>query len=444
MARTESKGNPQAIGIEKSVLASCLVMPDVTDEVVENLDKIIFYRTSHQIYFEAIKTLHSQNAPIDISSINQYIQDKNLSDRASVTELASLLDEPVSIDLSYHILKLKEKAAMRRGIELCNAGMKRCMDESRDPAETIEFLRESFNALEIDGDPEQYLVPASELAFAASTRYDLTASGQGVEGVKTGFTRIDSMTSGLRTPDITILAARPSMGKTAFALNLAWNSQVPVAIFSLEQSKEQLTDRLVAMRCRINLTKVTNADFTPEEWKKVSGFLGALGEKPIYIDDSSALTVGQIKSRARRLQKTKGIKLVIIDYLQLMKPDFRKDGNRNLEVGKMAQGLKAMGKDLGLPVLCLSQLNRTLENRPNPHKVPKLSDLRDSGEIEQVADGVWFLYRPEVYNDLETMKFDNQANLYISKQRQGPLGMQQLLFFGEWVRFENHYSEEVK
>jgi replicative DNA helicase len=444
MGGTQSKGNPQAVGIEKSVLASCLVMPDVIDEVVENLDKIIFYRMSHQIYFEAIKTLHLQGAPVDLNSIGQYIQDKNLSDRASVSELAMLVDEPVSVDLSYHILKLKEKAAMRRGIELCNAGMKRCMDEGREPSETIEFLRESFNALEIDGDPEQYLVPASELAFAASARYDLMASGEGVEGVKTGFLKLDQMTSGLRPPDLNILAARPSMGKTALALNIAWNCQVPVAVFSLEQSKEQLTDRLVAMRCRINLTKVTNADFTPEEWKKVSGFLGALGEKPIYIDDTSALTVGQIRSRARRLKRTHGIKLVIIDYLQLMKPDLRKDGNRNLEVGKMAQGLKAMGKDLGLPVLCLSQLNRTLENRPNPHKVPKLSDLRDSGEIEQVADGVWFLYRPEVYNDLDTMNFDNQANLYVSKQRQGPLGVQELLFFGEYVRFENLYNEEVR
>jgi len=434
---------PQAIGFEKSVLASCLVMPDCVDEVVENLDKSFFYRTSHQIFFDAIKSLHRNGAPVDLASVGQYIHEKNMTDRAPVSELAALTDEPVSTDLSYHIRKLREKAAMRRGIELSNAGMKRFMDETKDPEETIEFMREAFGSLEVDGDPEQYLIPAADLALSASTRYDLISTGALPEGVKTGFIKLDAMTSGLRGPDITFLAARPSMGKTAFALNVAWNSRVPVAIFSLEQSKEQLTDRIVSMRCRIDLTKVTNAEFTDEEWSKVTAFLGALGEKPIYIDDSSALTVSQIRTRARRLKKIHGIRLIIIDYLQLMKPDFRKDGNRNLEVGKMAQGLKAMGKDLGLPVLCLSQLNRSLENRPNPHKKPRLSDLRDSGEIEQVADGVWFLYRPEVYGDLETQKFDNQANLYVSKQRQGPLGVDKLLFQGQYVRFDNHaYDRE--
>jgi replicative DNA helicase len=315
--------------------------------------------------------------------------------------------------------------------------MKRCFDDSQNPEETVEYLRESFNALEIDGNPDKHLIPASDLSLDASERYDMISSGDVEKGVMSGYYRLDSMTSGLRTPDITFLAARPSMGKTAFALNLMWNAKVPVAMFSLEQSKEQLTDRLVAMRCRINLTKVTNADYDKEEWLKVSAFLGALHDKPIYIDDSSALTVGQIRARTRRLQRKVGIRLVVIDYLQLMKPDMRKDGNRNLEVGRMAQGLKAMGKDFGLPILCLSQLNRTLENRPNPQKIPKLSDLRDSGEIEQVADGVWFLYRPEIYNDLESWRFDNQANLYIAKQRQGPLGLDRLMFTGEYVRFDN-------
>jgi replicative DNA helicase len=437
MAGIKEKSFPNAVGIERSVLASCLVLPECIDEVVENLDNPAFYRTAHKLYFEAIKFLHSERAPVDMVSVAQYINDKGKSNLAPASELASLIDEPVSVDLSYHILKLKEKAAMRKGVELCNAGMKRCFDDSQNPEETVEYLRESFNALEIDGNPDKHLIPASDLSLDASERYDMISSGDVEKGVMSGYYRLDSMTSGLRTPDITFLAARPSMGKTAFALNLMWNAKVPVAMFSLEQSKEQLTDRLVAMRCRINLTKVTNADYDKEEWLKVSAFLGALHDKPIYIDDSSALTVGQIRARTRRLQRKVGIRLVVIDYLQLMKPDMRKDGNRNLEVGRMAQGLKAMGKDFGLPILCLSQLNRTLENRPNPQKIPKLSDLRDSGEIEQVADGVWFLYRPEIYNDLESWRFDNQANLYIAKQRQGPLGLDRLMFTGEYVRFDN-------
>ena len=443
MGGTQEKSMPNAIGIEKSVLASCLLWPECIEEVVENLDNPAFYRTAHKIYFEAIKFLHGEKAPVDLASVSQYINDKGKSKLASVSELAMLLDEPTSIDLSYHILKLKEKAAMRRGVELCNAGMKRCLDGSREPEETIDFLRESFSALEIDGNPDRHLIPASELSLDASERYDMISAGEIEQGVMSGYYKLDSMTSGLRKPDITFLAARPSMGKTAFALNLAWNCRVPVAIFSLEQSREQLTDRLVASRCKIDLTRVTNAKYTKDEWKKVTNFLGALHDKPIYIDDSSALTVSQVRARTRRLQRTAGIKLVIIDYLQLMKANINKNGNRNLEVGEMAQGLKAMGKDFGLPVLCLSQLNRSLENRPNPHKVPKLSDLRDSGEIEQVAEGVWFLYRPEVYNDLETWRFDNQANLYVAKQRQGPLGLERLMFTGEYVRFDNaSYRDE--
>lgn len=443
MQRTQSKGNPQAIGIERSVLASCLLIPECVGEVVETLDKFTFYKGSHQIYFEAIQYLHEQNAPIDVVQIGQYIQDRVLADRAPISELATIMDEPVSMDLSYHIIKLKEKAAMRRGIELCNAGMKRCMDEGRDPNETIDFLRESFGGLEVDGDPCRYLTPSSELAISASERYDALANGEMPDGVKTGYIHLDNLTSGLRSPDIVFLAARPSMGKTAFAVNVAYNCEEPVAFFSLEQSKEQLTDRIVSMRCRIDLSRIANAKLTDEEGQRVSSFLGALHSKKIFIDDSSGLTVNQIRSRARRLKREEGIRLIIIDYLQLMKPDFRKDGNRNLEVGRMAQGLKALGKDLDLPVLCLSQLNRTLENRPNPHKVPKLSDLRDSGEIEQVADGVWFLYRPDVYNDLDTWEFDGQANLYVSKQRQGPLGVEKLLFTGEFTRFDNHSFREV-
>lgn len=444
MSKPETVNMPKAEGIEKSLLASCLVYPELAEEIRESLDKSAFYRTSHSIFFEAIVYLLDSNAPIDLAAIAQYIRDKQLESKAPIVELAAILDHPVSTNIEYHILKLKEKAALRRGIEICNAGLKRCQNSQDDPAETIEFLKENIDSLEIDSEIERRVIPVSDLTSDTAGRYDMIASGQIEPGVKTGFFILDKILSGIKFKNVYFIGGRPSMGKTALALNISLNAHVPTAIFSLEQSKEELMDRYVSILTRIDLTKITSAKLEGPEWQNISKALGYLFKLPIYIDETPALTAGQIKSRVRRLVRKFGVRLVIIDYIQLMKPDFRKDGNRNLEVGTIAQSLKALAKELNVAVIINSQLSRDLERRPNPNKVPRLSDLRDSGELEQVADGILFVYRPEVYQDLTNLKFEGQCSVIVAKQRQGALGIDHLKFIENCVRFENItlYREE--
>lgn len=390
-------------------------------DIIESLDIQHLYRTSHQLFFKAIKDLAKQEAPVDLSSISQYLQDKKLTDRASISELAEILDSPVSIDLNYYIRILREKYALRKSIEICNAGIKRCMDTLENPDDTIEFLKTNIEKLDIEGDVEEAAKSASELVSSATERYDEIASGEREVGVQTGFFLLDKRMSGMKYSNLLILAARPSMGKTAFAVNILLNCGVPAAMFSLEQSNDQLMDRMLAIKTRLDLLKFTNANFTDEEWKKVNTAAGALYESQIFIDDTPALTIEQIKSRSRRLKRKHNIQLVIVDYIQLTRPSFRGYNNRNLEIEETISGLKAIAKELYIPVLALSQLNRNLENRPNPQKRPRLSDLRDSGSLEQTADDVLFLYRPEVYQSTEDLMFENQADIIVAKQRQGPI-----------------------
>lgn len=434
MGKNEIQDIPKNVDIERSVLASCLLIEDSVDLVVESLDKSVFYKTSHQKYFEAICHLHQNSASIDITGISSYLRDKHLTDIAPLGELAEIIDFPVSVNLDYHIRVLREKLALRRTIEICNAVMKRCMDSRNSSDETLEYAKSEIEKIEIDPDIEKSITPVSDLAMQASERYDRLDNGEINGGLSTGFIDLDKKIR-LNNGEIIVLAGRPSMGKTAFAINLMLNIYEPVAFFSLEQSKDRLVDRMVANKARINLTNILRGDIKESEWGIVSDVLGSLSERRFYIDDTPALSVTQIAARSKRIKRKYGLSLVIIDYLQLVKPDYRKDGNRNLEVGSDMKKIKTMAKQLDIPVLIVSQLNRNLEKRPNPGKIPMLSDLRDSGEIEQDADLVLFAYRPEVYNDTTTQQFDKQANIYIAKNRDGDLGVARLLFEGQFLKF---------
>lgn len=427
---------PSAIDIERSVLASCLVMPEVVSDVLDSLDKSIFYRSSHQIYFEAIKYLNAQKAPVDLVSIGRYIKDNDHTGVASISELAGIVDEPVSVDLEYHIKKLREKFALRSGIEFANAAMKRFKDESLDVEESVEFFKSAADKLDVDGDIEASVDSISDLLLQAPERYQDRADNIG-RGVQTGYHRYDEILRGLKPGTVNFLAARPSMGKTALAINMVLNMRTSSAVFSLEQTKEELIDRAIAIKTGIDLAKFDDGNFTIEEWELINEASQKIFNKKIYIDDTPGLKISQIKARVRKLKRKYDIGVVVIDYLQLIVPPFNKQANRNLEIGEISRQLKTLAKELRIPVLCLSQLNRALEKRPNPNKSPMLSDLRDSGEIEQVADTVTFIYRPELYNDTESWQFDNQANIIIAKNRQGPTGFLQLRFRKECVRFED-------
>lgn len=436
-ASQDSYQSPSAVDIEKSILASCLILPDTVDDIIESLTKDVFYRTSHQIYFEAIKYLRGRDAPADIVGVSQYLNDKQLTESAPIFELASLTDQPVSPDVDHHIRILREKYALRRTIELCNAVTKRCVGAD-DPTDTLEYFKQRANDIEIEGDAEENISRVSDLVVEAPGRYDDIASG-GFRGLQTGFFMLDKYLQGLKNTDIMFLAARPSMGKTALALNIIMNSHANTLFFSLEQSKEQLIDRMIASEARINLLKFATADFDKEEWRRITDACGRVYDRDIRIDDTPGLSVWEIKTRARRMKRKYDIAFVVIDYIQLIKGR-RSSENRNYELGEVCRELKGMAKELDLPVLALSQLNRDLEKRPNPHKRPKLSDLRESGEIEQVADEVAFIYRPEVYNDEKS--FDDepvmagQAEIALAKHRQGPTGTVKLHFQERFVRFD--------
>jgi replicative DNA helicase len=427
---------PSAVDIERSILASCLVMPEVVRDVVDSLDKTVFYRGSHQIYFEAIKYLSAQNAPVDLVSIGRYIKDNGYSDATSISELAEIVDEPASTNLDYHIKKLREKFVLRCGIEFCNAAMKRFRDESADPEESVEYFKAAADKVDLEGDIEAAVTSMSDLLLQAPERYQDRADNIG-KGISTGYFRYDNIIRGFKPGNVNFLAARPSMGKTALALNMALNMKARSVIFSLEQTKEELTDRAIAIKTQLDLTKFDDGKFTDEEWQLINEASKKIFNKKIYIDDTPGLRIAQIKARARKLKRKYDIGIIIIDYLQLIVPPFNKQVNRNLEIGEIARQLKILAKELKVPVLCLSQLNRALEKRPNPNKRPTLSDLRDSGEIEQVADTVTFIYRPDMYNDTEGWRFDNQADIIVAKNRQGPTGTIHLLFRKEFVRFDD-------
>jgi replicative DNA helicase len=265
-----------------------------------------------------------------------------------------------------------------------------------------------------------------------------------VTGVPTGFSQLDNLTSGFQNSDLIILAARPSMGKTALALNIARHAAVdaniPVAIFSLEMSKEQLSLRMLCSEARIDSARLRGGFFSMEDWHRLTDAAGVLSESPIYIDDSASLTAMEIRAKARRLKMDKNIGLIVIDYLQLMQGRVGAE-RRDLEISEISRALKALAKELQLPVLALSQLNRMLEQRTD--KRPRLSDLRESGALEQDADVVAFIYRDEVYNKEEDNPSRGIAEILLSKQRNGPTGDVYLTFLNSFTRFENLASEEV-
>jgi replicative DNA helicase len=446
--RNEIHESPADVEIEQSVLATALILPESIDEIKDSLDKSAFYRTGHQRIIEAIFQIHDAGGHVDAVTVASKVKDNGFQDLAPASMIAGLLDQPVSPNLEYHIRVLREKAAMRRVIEICNAGFKRAADSTKDPMETLDYVKDEIDAIEIDPNLNKNMKSVADLAGDTIERYEAISSGEIQPGIKPGFKKLNELTT-FQPGDIIFLAARPSMGKTALALNILLNcnyqDRIPrTAVFSLEQSREQLMDRLVAIKTRLDLKAIGDALFDQTGWSKVQSCLGWLFDQPIYIDDTPGLTVQDIRSRARRLHRKHGLEFIIIDYLQLMKARSRKDGNRNLEVGEICVQLKGLAKDLGVPVLVVSQLSRALEKRPNPNKIPMLSDLRDSGEIEQVADKVMFIYRPEVYNDTENTEFDNQANVYLAKQRQGPTGKARLRLDLSSVRFDDvelHHRE---
>jgi replicative DNA helicase len=436
---------PQSLEAEESILSAILVDNDTLLEVLEILSPEDFYRSAHQKIFSAISELFLRNEPVDLVTLTNILREHDrLEEIGGAAYLANLVDTvPLAVNAQYYAKIVYDKACLRRLIEKTNSIAKRCFEDRGDVDSVIDFAESSiFEISENKIRPTFY--PIGKII---ESNIDVLEERQGnralVTGVATGFTKLDELTAGLQKSDLVILAGRPGMGKTALALNIAKNaavdSNIPVAIFSLEMSKEQLSLRMLSSEARIDSSRLRRGFISQDDWIKITDSAGILSQAPIFIDDSPSITALEIRAKSRRLKMEKDIGLIIIDYLQLMKGRVSAE-RRDLEISEISRSLKALAKELDLPVVALSQLNRKLEERSD--KRPQLSDLRESGALEQDADVVAFLYRDELYNRDENNPNKGKAELIVSKQRNGPTGFTILTFLDTYTRFENYAARE--
>jgi len=431
---------PQNLDAEESVLSAILLDNDTLLDVLETLEPENFYRSAHAKMFTAITELFAKNEPVDLVTLANILKEKGqLEEVGGATYLAKLVDTaPLAVNAQHYAKIIRDKAALRELIESANQISTKCFEDSGDVDDVIDFAERSV--FEIAGNKnKKSFYPLSQIIGHS---IDALEERQGnktlVTGVSTGYSRLDNLTSGFQNSDLILLAARPSMGKTALALNIARNAAIdadtPVAVFSVEMSKEQLSMRLLCAEARIDSSRLRSGFFSREDWVSLTNAAEVLSDAEIYIDDSPDLTAMSIRAKARRLKMDKNIGLIIIDYVQLMKGRASAE-RRDLEISEISRGLKALAKELDIPVLALSQLNRKLEERHD--KRPQLSDLRESGALEQDADVVAFIYRDEVYNKDENNPNKGIAELLLKKQRNGPTGEIKLAFISTYTRFED-------
>ncbi len=437
---TLQKLPPHSIEAEESILSAILLDNSTLLDVLEILSPDHFYRTAHQKIFSAVAELFSKSEPVDLVTLTNMLRDRNeLEEIGGAAYLARVVDTvPSAINVQHYARIVRDKSALRRLIAKANEITQHCYDDGGDLDQVLDFAEGAV--FEISEDKHQAAFhPISKII---ETNIDALEVRQGnralVTGVPTGYTQLDHKTSGLQGSDMIILAARPSMGKTALALNIARNAavdgNVPVAIFSLEMSKESLSERMLCSEARVDSGRLRGGFLNPEDWNRITEAASALSEAPIYIDDSPDISATSIRTKSRRLKMDKDLGLIIIDYLQLMRGRSGTE-RRDLEISEISRALKLLAKELNVPVIALSQLNRKLEERSD--KRPQLSDLRESGALEQDADVVAFIYRDEVYNKDENNPNKGTAELIIAKQRNGPTGTVPLTFLGQFTRFEN-------
>ena len=435
---------PHSIEAEQSVLGSMLIDPESWDKVAELVTDTDFYNRSHQTIYSAITRLLNRSAPVDLITVSEELEKhdelENAGGFAYLGELAK--NTPSSANVVSYAQIISERAITRELIgvahEIAEVGYN---PEGRDSADILDLAESKvFEIAERrTGENEGPRDVEAVLGKTIDRLEVLVKTNKEVTGVTTGFTDLDKKTSGLQPSDLIIVAARPSMGKTTFAMNLVENAMMseekPVLVFSLEMPSEQIMMRMLASLSRVDQTKIRTAQLDDEDWARISNTMAMLKDKDrLFVDDSSGLTPMDVRSRARKLARERGgISLIMIDYLQLMRVPSLSD-NRTLEIAEISRSLKALAKELEVPVVALSQLNRSLEQRAD--KRPVNSDLRESGSIEQDADLIMFIYRDEVYHENSEEK--GVAEIIIGKQRNGPIGTSRLTFQGQFSRFDNY------
>ncbi len=440
------KGLPANLDAERYVLGSVLLDDSVYLQVAGAVEPEDFSLEKHRRIFLRMKDLYDRSETIDrVTVANELMKQGQLESVDGLTYLVSLdRDLPDIANLDSYVRIVKDKATLRKLIFTAQRVIDRCLVGEEEPDEILAGAEESLLKLGESRTRDELTAPDAIVhSFPGGVNAFLDPS-QRIRGLSTGFSKFDEMTGGLHGGELFILAARPSMGKTALALNIAQHvathpkMRKPVAVFSLEMSSASLLTRLVCAAARVDQHKFRAGYLNAEERRKLQVALADLTESPLYLDDSAGVNLMDVHSKLRRMQAEYGLSLVVIDYLQLMSSRGRNE-NRNQEVSAISRGLKLMAKELNVPFLVLSQLSRASETRPGDHK-PQLSDLRDSGSIEQDADLVAFIYREEVYKkDREDIK--GLADLMIAKQRNGPIGNVPLRFLGQYTRFENRVDD---
>ncbi len=436
---------PCNLEAERSILGAILLDDKAIHTVLESLRTEDFYLESHRKIFDRMCSLISDSVSIDLITLKNALQRANeIESAGGPAYLASLTDGmPRAVNVEHYSRIVKEKATLRRLIQVSNEIMIRSYQSEESAQEILGDIEKAI--FEIGNRQFQSgFTPIEPLVSSVYKHIEEVANRKSlVTGIETGFTEFDKMTAGLHPGDLVIVAARPGLGKTSLCLNIAQfaalKKQHSVGVFSLEMSKEQLVKRLLCGEAEIDSHKVNTGFLNKEDWSKLGRAAGALSQAKIFIDDTAGMTITEMRAKARRLSLEHGMDLLIVDYLQLMSGSNQRYENRTQEISQISRGLKALAKDLNIPVLAISQLNRAIESRRGDHR-PQLSDLRESGSIEQDADIVVFIFREDVVDP--TTENQGVAEIIVGKQRNGPTGTFQLAFIKQYTKFANLWQEQ--
>jgi len=440
-AEQRLKVPPNSIEAEQSLIGGLMLDALAWDKIADVVTADDFYRKDHRLIFTAIAGLIESGSPCDVVTVSEHLDSRGELDNAGGLEyLATLSNETAGAANARAYAKiLRERATLRAlisaGNEIAGSAF---TNDGRTAAEVLEDAEKMvFEIADKGTRGKKGFRSLKDILPEAVDRIDLLHQTDGdITGISTGYNEFDKLTAGLQPGDLVIVAGRPSMGKTTLAINIAENaaigSKVPTAIFSMEMPAQQLAFRMISSLGRVDQTHLRTGNFPDEDWSRINTAVQLMSEAPIFIDDTPSLSPGEIRARARRLHREHGLGLIVVDYLQLMQVPGNKE-NRATEISEISRGLKALAKELSCPVVALSQLNRSVEQRTD--KRPVMSDLRESGAIEQDADLILFIYREEVYNQDTPRK--GIADIVIAKQRNGPIGDFPLTFVGRYTKFEN-------
>ncbi|MDH5424288.1 MAG: replicative DNA helicase [Gammaproteobacteria bacterium] len=444
---SQLKVPPHSIEAEQAVLGGLMLDNLAWEKIADRVDDNDFYRHDHRLIFRAIREQEAKDVPNDAVTLSQHLHSIDLLEEAGgLAYLGRLAKEtPTAANIKAYADIVREKSVLRQlaavGTEIASSAYNQ---EGRDSKELLEEAeKQVFKIAESGNRNQKGFLGMSSLLKSTVDQIDQLYQNEGaITGISTGFEKFDEMTSGLQAGELVIVAGRPSMGKTTFAMNLVENAAIgsgkTVGVFSLEMPGESLSMRMISSLGRIDQHNLRSGQIKDDDWARITSTVSMLSQAKIFVDDTGGLSPTELRARARRLKREHGLDLIVIDYLQLMQGSAKSASeNRTAEVSEISRSLKGLAKELEIPVIALSQLNRSLEQRTD--KRPVMSDLRESGAIEQDADLIVFIYRDEVYNEDSEQK--GTAEIIIAKQRNGPIGKVRLTFLGKYTRFENHMPE---